>query len=151
MGGKVWNTLGKTSYNGELIGKIEGLKCPCACLVRSQESDILWVTKNGNKKKFTGNLSDIKTFDDCYEAGFKIIKGNPDTCQVGEPYMTGGKYRTFLNNPWGKGKTCIDYTYSSCPGSCVATCTPSSCSDPDENGVMACTSDCDGPKSCVER
>jgi len=36
-GGEVWNTLGQTSYNGELIGKIEGLKCPCACLVRDSE------------------------------------------------------------------------------------------------------------------
>jgi len=150
-GGEVWNTLGQTSYNGELIGKIEGLRCPCACLVRSEGSDTLWVTKNGNKEEFTGNLSDIKTFDDCKEAGFKIIKGNPDICQVGEPYMTGGKYKTFSNNLMEAGKTCTDYTHSTCPGSCVATCTPSFCSDPDENGVVACTSDCDGPKSCVAR
>ncbi len=33
-GGKVWNTLGETSYDGKLIGKIEGLKCLCACLVK---------------------------------------------------------------------------------------------------------------------
>ena len=34
-GGEVWNTLGQTSYNGELIGRVEGLKCPCACLVKN--------------------------------------------------------------------------------------------------------------------
>jgi len=33
-GGEVWNTLGETSYSGELIGKVEGLLCPCACLVK---------------------------------------------------------------------------------------------------------------------
>ena len=149
QGGEVWNTLGETSYNGELIGKIEGLKCPCACLVRGEGSDILWVTKNSNKEKFTGNLNDIKTFDDCKNAGFKIIKGNPDTCQVGEPYMTGGKYKTFANNPMEAGKTCTDYTYSTCPGSCVAKCNSSSCSNPDKNGTVSCTTDCDGPGSCV--
>ncbi len=35
-GGEVWNTLGETTYNGELIGKIEGLKCPCACLIKNK-------------------------------------------------------------------------------------------------------------------
>jgi len=34
-GGKVWNTLGKSSYNGELIGTIKGLRCPCICLIES--------------------------------------------------------------------------------------------------------------------
>ena len=34
-GGKVWSTLGKTSYNGELIGTIKGLRCPCVCLIES--------------------------------------------------------------------------------------------------------------------
>jgi len=34
-GGKVWNTLGKTSYNGELIGTIKELLCPCVCLRES--------------------------------------------------------------------------------------------------------------------
>jgi len=34
-GGKVWSTLGKTSYNGELIGTIKGLRCPCVCLRES--------------------------------------------------------------------------------------------------------------------
>jgi len=34
-GGKVWNTLGETSYNGELIGTIKGLRCPCICLIES--------------------------------------------------------------------------------------------------------------------
>ena len=37
-GGKVWNTIGKTSYNGELIGTIKGLKCPCVCLVESSKN-----------------------------------------------------------------------------------------------------------------
>jgi hypothetical protein len=32
-GGEVWNTLGETDYNGKLIGKVEGLNCPCVCLV----------------------------------------------------------------------------------------------------------------------
>jgi len=35
-GGKVWNTLGQTDYKGELIGKIEGLNCPCVCLVEEK-------------------------------------------------------------------------------------------------------------------
>jgi len=34
-GGKVWSTLGKTSYNGELIGTIKELLCPCVCLIES--------------------------------------------------------------------------------------------------------------------
>ncbi len=34
-GGEVWDTLGQTSYDGELIGRIEGLNCPCACLVKN--------------------------------------------------------------------------------------------------------------------
>jgi len=32
--GKIWNTLGETSYEEELIGKIEKLNCPCACLIK---------------------------------------------------------------------------------------------------------------------
>ncbi len=35
-GGEVWNTLGETTYDGELIGKIEGLNCPCACLIKNK-------------------------------------------------------------------------------------------------------------------
>lgn len=34
QGGEVWNTLGETSYDGKLIGRVDGLKCPCACLVK---------------------------------------------------------------------------------------------------------------------
>ena len=34
QGGEVWNALGKISYDGKLIGRVEGLKCPCACLVK---------------------------------------------------------------------------------------------------------------------
>jgi len=34
-GGKVWNTLGETSYNGELIATVKGLRCPCVCLIES--------------------------------------------------------------------------------------------------------------------
>jgi len=34
-GGKVWNTLGETSYNGKLVGTIKGLRCPCVCLIES--------------------------------------------------------------------------------------------------------------------
>ncbi len=34
QGGEVFNTLGETSYDGELIGKITELLCPCACLVK---------------------------------------------------------------------------------------------------------------------
>ncbi len=34
-GGEVFNTLGETDYNGELIGKIKELNCPCACLVKN--------------------------------------------------------------------------------------------------------------------
>lgn len=33
--------------------------------------------------------------------------------------MTGGKYKTFTNNPMGTGKVCVNYTHSNCPGSCV--------------------------------
>ncbi len=150
-GGEVWNTLGETSYDGELIGKIEGLKCPCACLVRSEESDKIWVNVNGNMEEFKGNLNDIQTFDDCKKAGFQIKDGEPEICIVGEPHMTGGKYKTFYNNPIEAGKTCQDYHYSNCPGSCVAKCVSSSCSEPDENGAVACTSDCDGAGSCVSK
>ena len=32
-GGKVWNSASEITYKGELIGKIIGLRCPCACLV----------------------------------------------------------------------------------------------------------------------
>ena len=148
-GGEVWNTLGETSYNGELIGKIEGLNCPCACLVRNKRSDKIWVNVNGNIEEFKGDLDDIKTFDDCKKAGFKVKDGEPKICTVGEPYMTGGKYKTFYNNPMESGKTCEDYTYSNCPGSCVPKCIASSCSEPDENGAVICTSDCDGVGSCV--
>ncbi len=153
-GGEVWNTLGETSYDGELIGKVEGLKCPCACLIRNKKPDVLWINKNGNKEEFTGNLDDIKTFDDCEKAGFKILNTNPKTCVVGEPHMTGGKYITFTNNPMEAKKTCSDYTYSNCPGSCVAKCTSSSCGEPwieDGEEMTACTSDCDGVGSCVVR
>ena len=33
MGGEVFNTLGETEYEGVLIGRIEGLLCPCACRI----------------------------------------------------------------------------------------------------------------------
>ncbi len=36
VGGEVWNTLGETTYDGKLIGKIEGLNCPCACLIKNK-------------------------------------------------------------------------------------------------------------------
>ena len=49
------------------------------------------------QKIFRQVLDNIKTFDDCKKAGFKVIKANPDICQVGEPYMTGGKYKTLTN------------------------------------------------------
>jgi len=151
VGGEVFNTLEKTTYQGEFIGKIEELFCPCACLVKDRELDILWVNKNGNLEEFTGNLDDIKTYDDCKKAGFKITDSNPATCIVGEPYMTGGKYKIFKNIPIERGKNCADYTYSNCPGSCVAKCTPSSCGEPFEDGTRPCTSDCDGAGSCVEK
>ncbi len=150
-GGEVWNTLGETTYNGKLIGKIEGLNCPCACLVRSEGSDKIWVDVNGNLEEFTGDLDNIQTFDDCKNAGFKITDDIPATCTVGEPYMTGGKYKTFSNNQMEAGKTCADYHYSTCPGSCVAKCTSSSCGEPDGNGAVTCTSDCDGAGSCISK
>ncbi len=151
QGGEVFNTLGETSYNGELIGKIEGLLCPCTCLVRGEGSDVIWVDVNGNIEEFTGNLDDIKTYNDCKNAGFAIKDDVPEICTAGEPHMTGGKYKTFYNNPIETGKTCTDYHYSTCPGSCVAKCKSSSCSEPDEHGAVSCTSDCDGVGSCVEK
>ncbi len=151
QGGEVWNTLGKTDYEGELIGKIEGLKCPCACLVKPKPSDTIWVDVNGNLEEFKGDLDDIKTYDDCKKAGFSIKDEEPEICTIGKPYMTNGRYKTFTNNSIEAGKNCTDYTYSTCPGSCVAKCTSSSCSEPNENGEVACTSDCDGPSSCVEK
>lgn len=33
VGGEVFNTLGVQGYSGELVGRIDGLMCPCACLV----------------------------------------------------------------------------------------------------------------------
>lgn len=150
-GGEVWNTLGETSYNGELIGKVEGLRCPCACLIRGEGSDTLWVTVNSNLEEFTGNLDDIENYDDCKNAGFAIKDGEPEICQVGESHMTDGRYKTFYNNPMEADKTCSDYHYSTCPGSCIAKCLSSDCSEPDENGAVACTSDCDGAGSCVEK
>ena len=149
-GGKVWNTLGETSYNGELIGTIKGLKCPCVCLVESSpKSNTLWVTINGKKEEFKGDAKSIKTFDDCKKAGFKILKNRTETCMMGEPYMTNGNYRTFTNNPMESGKKCTDYHYSNCPHSCVAKCTSSSCGETKYG--TACTDDCDGAGSCVER
>lgn len=150
QGGEVFNTLGEISYNGELIGKIEELLCPCACLIKNESSDKLWINVNGNIEEFTGNLNDIKTFDDCKKAGFKITDDIPATCTVGEPHMTGGKYKTFTNNQIEAGKICTDYTYSNCPGSCVRKCTSSSCQDMGD-GTTACTSDCDGVGSCVAK
>jgi len=44
---------------------------------------------------------------------------------------------------------CEDHTYSTCPRGCQAECTPSVCSEPDENGNVICTADCDGRGSCV--
>ena len=150
-GGEVWNTLGETSYTGELIGRVDGLKCPCACLVRNEGADKIWIEKNGNREEFAGNLDDIQTFDDCAKAGFAIKKdGESEICTVGEPHMTGGKYKTFYNNPMEAGKTCEDYTYSTCPGSCVAKCTASECQDMGD-GTTICTSDCDGPNSCIKK
>ena len=149
-GGKVWSTLGKTSYNGELIGTIKGLRCPCVCLIESHpKSNTLWVTINGKKEEFKGDVKRIQTFDDCKKAGFKILNKNPEICMMGEPYMTNGNYRTFRNNPMESGKKCSDYRYSTCPSSCVIKCTPSSCGET-KYGI-ACTSDCDGAGSCMER
>jgi len=149
-GGKVWNTLGKTSYNGELIGTIKELLCPCVCLIESHpKSNTLWVTINGKKEEFKGDVKRIQTFDDCKKAGFKILNKNPEICMMGEPYMTNGNYRTFRNNPMESGKKCSDYRYSTCPSSCVIKCTPSSCGET-KYGI-ACTSDCDGAGSCMER
>lgn len=68
--------------------------------------------------------------------------------------MTGGKYKTFTNNPMETGKVCVNYTHSNCPSSCVAKCISSSCGEPwIEDGVEIrdCTSDCDGVGSCVAR
>ncbi len=149
-GGEVWNTLGETSYKGELIGRVDGLRCPCACLIKPEPSDIIWVDVDGHLEEFKGNLDDIKTYNDCKNAGFKIRDSEPETCTVGEPHMTGGRYKTFTNNPIKVGKNCTDYTYSNCPGSCVAKCTSSSCSDMGD-GTTICTSDCDGVGSCLAK
>jgi len=35
QGGEVWNTLGHTDYDGEIIGRVDGLRCPCVCLVKT--------------------------------------------------------------------------------------------------------------------
>ena len=148
-GGKVWNSLGETSYNGELIGTVKGFDCPCACLLPAPKSNTLYVTINGKKEVFKGDAKSIKTFDECKKAGFKIIKNRKETCMMGEPHMTNGNYRTFTNRPMEQGKTCADYTYSSCPSSCVPKCTSSSCAKTPYG--MACTSDCDGVGSCLER
>ena len=40
---------------------------------------------------------------------------------------------------------CEQYTYTSCPDRCMAVCTPTSC------GPHSCTTDCDGPGSCLPR
>ena len=39
-------------------------------------------------------------------------------------------------------RQCEQYNYGTCPGSCMQTCVPSSCSG------TACTLDCGGPGSC---
>ncbi len=46
----------------------------------------------------------------------------------------------------GNNNFCDNYTYSTCPSSCVPVCRPSGCST--DGGV--CTTDCDGPGSCVD-
>lgn len=46
---------------------------------------------------------------------------------------------------------CENYHYSTCPEYCEQVCTSSNCSDPDENGDIVCTDDCDGPGSCVNK
>ncbi len=43
---------------------------------------------------------------------------------------------------------CRDYTYSTCPEGCTKLCAPSVCTY--EDGVKICTTDCDGPDSCIE-
>ncbi len=55
------------------------------------------------------------------------------------------------DNPTQAEKICINYTFSNCPSSCVARCISSVCGEPDEEGNMICTSDCDGVGSCIER
>lgn len=47
----------------------------------------------------------------------------------------------------GSELNCADYTYYTCPASCTATCVPSSCVG--EGMMIRCTSDCDGPGSCI--
>ncbi|MBD3270321.1 hypothetical protein GF376_02245, partial [Candidatus Peregrinibacteria bacterium] len=43
---------------------------------------------------------------------------------------------------------CRDFTYSTCPEKCTKVCSPESCVY--EDGVKICSTDCDGPNSCVE-
>ncbi len=47
-----------------------------------------------------------------------------------------------------EAQNCRDYTYSSCPDGCQKMCAPSVCTY--EDGVKICTTDCDGPDSCVD-
>jgi hypothetical protein len=44
--------------------------------------------------------------------------------------------------------SCTDHSYSDCPEQdCRAICVPSSCTY--DNGITVCTTDCDGPDSCL--
>lgn len=149
-GGVIFNTLDGRP-NGQIIGNVSGLRCPCVCLVKAKPDNTIWVDKNGKQVKFTGNINNIKSFNDCKKAGFRVTDDMPSTCTVGEPHMTGGRYKTFVDHPIISGKNCSNYTYSNCPGSCVPICKSSSCSKPDGDRPIACTSDCDGKGSCKER
>jgi len=40
LGGEIFNTLGESGYSGKLIGKIEGLNCPCVCRVDNSSKSI---------------------------------------------------------------------------------------------------------------
>jgi hypothetical protein len=44
---------------------------------------------------------------------------------------------------------CASYHYSTCPDRCARRCASSGCAT-DVSGETICTSDCDGPQSCVE-
>lgn len=58
-------------------------------------------------------------------------------------------YQYQINNATSSSNYCLDYTYSTCPDTCYAVCTPSSCSEPNENWDVMCTDDCDWKNSCI--
>lgn len=95
LDGEIFNTLGKTNYEGKLIGKIEGLNCPCACRV----DDGLDNVKDGI----------VTNFEECFSAGGILQYSMPPSCVYGgKSFFQSSESKVWvevdpvqcLGNPW---------------------------------------------------